>query len=144
MHIKPVQKEDQWQMARAIRQRVFIEEQACPPEEEWDEHDATSRHVLGLVDGKPAATARWRPVKYEEQPAAKLERFAILPAYRGRGYGRQLVRYVMEDAERAGFATQIMHAQAHLEPFYASLGFKVVDEPFTEAGILHVKMARRD
>ena len=143
MHINLVQNEAQWQMARAIRQRVFVEEQACPPEEEWDEHDATSRHVLGFVDGEPAATARWREVQYEGQPAAKLERFAILPTYRGCGYGRRLVRHVMDDAERAGFAVQVMHAQAHLEVFYTSLGFVVVGEPFTEAGILHVKMVRR-
>ena len=53
MYIEPVQDEQQWQMARAIRQHVFVEEQACSPEEEWDEHDATSHHVLGLIGGEP-------------------------------------------------------------------------------------------
>ena len=143
MHIEPVHNEAHWQMARAIRQRVFVEEQACPPEEEWDGLDETSRHVIGFVDGTPAATARWRTVPYEARLVAKLERFAILPAYRGRGYGRRLVRYVMEDARRAGFETQVLHAQAHLEAFYASLGFATVGAPFTEAGIPHVKMVRR-
>ena len=143
MRIEPVQSEEQWQMARAIRQRVFVEEQACPPEEEWDAYDQASRHVIGFIDGEPAATARWRRVEYEGRPAAKLERFAVLPAHRGHGHGRRLVQFIMDDARRAGFETQVLHAQAHLEAFYASLGFATVGEPFEEAGIPHVKMVRR-
>lgn len=129
-------------MARAIRQRVFIEEQACPPEEEWDEYDERSRHFIGLVDGMPAATARWRTVPYAERLAAKLERFALLPEHRGGGLGRQLVAFVIRDAEAAGFPVQVIHAQAHLQGFYELLGFVAQSEQFMEAGIPHVKMVR--
>ena len=144
LRIHPVESETAWEHARIIRQRVFIDEQDCPPEEEWDEWDATSRHVLGTVDGEPVATARWRTVADGETLVAKLERFAILPAYRGQGYGRQLVRYVLHDARQAGFDRFMLHAQAHLEAFYASFGFEPVGEPFMEAGISHVKMVKRD
>lgn len=144
MQIKPVENEAEWEQAKAIRRRVFIEEQNCPPEEEWDGFDEASRHVIGRVDGQAAATARWRAVPYEEEIAAKLERFAVLPTYRGRGYGRRLVRHVLGDARRAGFVTFVLHAQAHLEDFYASFGFARVGAPFTEAGIPHVKMVKRD
>ena len=143
LDITPVEDESGWVQAKSIRRRVFIEEQDCPPEEEWDGFDATSRHVLGRVDGTPVATARWRTVPYDEALAAKLERFAVLPDYRGRGYGRQLVRYVLHDAHRAGFDRFVLHAQAHLESFYASFGFERVGEPFSEAGIPHVKMVKR-
>jgi predicted GNAT family N-acyltransferase len=141
--IKPVESEAEWEQAKAIRTRVFIEEQDCPPEEEWDGWDETSRHVLGLIDETPIATARWRTVPYHQELVAKLERFAVLPDYRGAGYGRALVRYVIDDAEQAGFSTLVLHAQAHLEDFYASFGFETVGEPFDEAGIRHVKMVRR-
>ncbi len=141
--IKPVEREPEWKQAQAIRRRVFIEGQDCPPEEEWDGWDATSRHVLGLLDEEPIATARWRTVPYQQELVAKLERFAVLPAYRGEGYGRALVRYVMEDAQQAGFSTLVLHAQAHLDDFYAAFGFEAVGEPFDEAGIRHVKMVRR-
>lgn len=144
MQVKPVESEAEWRQAKAIRRRVFIEEQDCPPEEEWDGLDAVSRHVLGLVDGTPVATARWRTVPYREELVAKLERFAVLPAHRGNGYGRQLVSYVLRDARRAGFDTFVLHAQAHLESFYASFGFERVGEPFAEAGILHVKMVKHN
>ena len=52
-----------WEAVRAIREAVFIGEQACPPDEEWDEHDAPERrgrtvhHLLGTVDGEAAACA---------------------------------------------------------------------------------------
>jgi predicted GNAT family N-acyltransferase len=142
MRIKPVENEADWAAARAIRQRVFVEEQACPPEEEWDEHDATARHLLGLVGEAPAACSRWRVVDYAGGPVAKLERFAVLPEFRGAGHGRQMVEAAMADAQRAGHERFAMHAQAHLERFYASLGFRTEGEGFMEAGIPHVKMVR--
>ncbi len=130
-------------MATAIRQRVFVEEQACPPEEEWDGYDETSRHLLGMVAAAPAATARWRTYPYEGRLAAKLERFAVLPERRGSGLGRQLVAFAIRDAEAAGFRVQVIHAQAHLQAFYESFGFAAVGERFEEAGIPHVRMVRR-
>lgn len=140
--IQPVASEAHWDAARAIREQVFIVEQDCPPEEEWDAHDATSRHLLGWVDDTPVATARWRTVAHDEALVAKLERFAVLPEYRGRGYGRALVEYTLADACRAGFSTFILHAQAYLEDFYADFGFETVSGVFEEAGIPHVKMVK--
>lgn len=143
MHIKPVTSDAEWQHVRAIRRRVFIEEQECPPEEEWDGWDDRSRHLLGIHEEEPVAAARWRTVPHDEEIVAKLERFAVLPDYRGRGYGRRLVEYALHDAERAGHSTFLLHAQAHLEDFYASFGFDTIGGPFDEAGISHVKMVKR-
>ncbi|NBC17037.1 MAG: GNAT family N-acetyltransferase [Bacteroidetes bacterium] len=143
-HIHPVTSEADWDAARAIREQVFIVEQDCPPEDEWDAYDATSRHLLGWAGDTPVATARWRTVPYDEALAAKLERFAVLPDYRGRGYGRALVAFALDDARRAGFTTFILHAQAHLEAFYADFGFETVSGVFEEASIPHVKMVRTD
>jgi predicted GNAT family N-acyltransferase len=142
--IVPVESEAAWQSARAIRRQVFIEEQACAPEEEFDAHDAESRHLLGRCAGRPVAVARWRAVRWNGgTPAAKLERFAVLPAFRGRGYGRALVQHAIDEAERAGLRVQVLHAQAHLEDFYAGFGFERRGDPFVEAGIPHVEMVRR-
>lgn len=142
MEVRAVRNGKEWREVKAIRTRVFIEEQACPPELEWDEHETTSRHMIGLVDGTPMATARWRTVWHGEQLVAKLERFAVLPEYRGKGYGRTLVKEVVEDARLAGFDDCVLHAQQHLEPFYRSFGFETVGDPFEEAAIPHIKMAK--
>lgn len=142
--IAPIQTEADWEEARTIRKVVFIDEQDCPPELEWDGHDEASRHLLGRVNGTPVATARWRTVSHGEQLVAKLERFAVLRKYRGSGYGSRLVRFAIEDARRAGFNTFLVHAQAHLEDWYEALGFVSTGRHFEEAGIPHVEMIRRD
>lgn len=150
MRIDPVRTDAQWDHARAIRQRVFVEEQACPPEEEWDVWDApdargtTCHHLIGVVEEAPVAVARWRPVHYDGEPTAKLERFAVLPEARGRGLGRAIIAAAIGEAKAAGFHTFVLHAQAHLEALYVSFGFTRVGGVFDEAGIPHVKMVRRD
>ncbi len=125
---------------RSIRQTVFVEEQACPPDEEWDDDalPAPAAYLLARVGGTPAGCARWRP--YDD--GAKLERFAVLPAFRGTGVGRALVARTVADATAAGHARLVMHAQAYLVGFYEGFGFRVVGGPFQEAGIEHVKMER--
>lgn len=150
IHCRRVQTDADWLAARYIRQRVFVEEQGCPPEEEWDAYDepaargVTCYHLLGFVAGAPVAVARWRPVEVGGETMAKLERFAVLPECRGRGMGRAMVAATLRDARAAGFGAFVLHAQAHLEGFYASFGFRPISEPFDEAGIPHVKMVRRD
>ena len=149
MIVRRIETETDWDAAQRIRTRVFIEEQGCPPEEEWDAHDepaargVTCHHLLGLVDGEPVAVARWRPVTHDGERMAKLERFAVLPAWRGKGLGRRMVAATIEDAAAASFTAFVLHAQAHLEGLYASFGFERVGGVFEEAGIPHVLMVRR-
>lgn len=129
-----------WQAAQEIREKVFVLEQSCPPEEEFDEFDVSSRHLLLRIGGEPAATARWRVVEKFGREWAKLERFAVLPEYRGGGVGRALVDFAMSEARQAGYFCFMIHAQAHLKAFYESFGFEAVGQPFEEAGISHLLM----
>ena len=142
--IAPVTDAAGWAEARAIREEVFIGEQHCPPEEEWDEYDDVSRHFVGYADGEAVSVARWRVAYHENRAVAKLERFAVARSHRGRGYGRTLVRAVIADASRAGFHVFLLHAQAYLEAFYRDFGFERISDEFVEAGIPHVAMLRRD
>lgn len=144
LEIRPLRGDADWQRAKAIRQRVFVEGQACPPDEEFDGLDAESRHVLGWIGGEAVATARWREVPWPDGPAAKLERFAVLPEHRRHAYGRALVEHLLADARAAGHTLFVLHAQAHLEHFYADSGFERRGEGFVEAGIPHVLMVRDD
>ncbi len=138
--VREVTTPEAWEACKRIREKVFIEEQACPPEEEWDIYDVSAHHVLGYEDDIPVATARWRVVDYKGRPVAKLERFAVLPAYRGKGYGRKMVEETMRRAYQAGYDAFLLHAQQYLESFYHSLGFRTVSDVFMEAGIPHIKM----
>lgn len=142
LSIRVVTHESEWKSAKSVRREVFVEEQSCPPEEEWDAHDTNSRHLIGVVDGKTVATARWREVQHDGHVMAKLERFAVRKPFRGRGYGREMVQAAIADAQDAGHRRFILHAQAHLEDFYASFGFTSTGHRFDEVGIPHVEMIR--
>ena len=140
--------------AQPIREQVFIQEQAVPVTEEWDELDAQSRHAIA-----------WRPARHElDQPQAigtarllpsrlltpfnerhsSIGRMAVLPPWRGRGVGRQLLQTLMAEACQRGDDVVNLHAQLHAVPFYQQAGFSIVGEPFMEAGIAHVAMAYRN
>jgi predicted GNAT family N-acyltransferase len=141
--VRAVSGDSDWEAARSIRTVVFIEEQRCAPDEEWDGFDDTSRHLLGWLGDTPIGVARWRTVSHEGQALAKLERFAILKPYRGRGFGRDLIVETMRDAQLAGFADYLVHAQAYLEDLYTNLGFERFGEAFVEADLPHVRMIFR-
>lgn len=125
---------DELEQAKAIRRVVFIEEQSVRPEIEMDSHDETATHVLAFLNGESVGTARWRETKY----GVKLERFAVPKPLRGRGIGKSLVMFVLEQVKGAD---QIyLHAQSEVIPFYEKYGFSCVGGEFQEAGIAHRKM----
>ncbi len=145
LEIRPAEGAADWRQVVAIRTRVFVEGQDCPPEEEFDGLDAHCRHVLAWLGGEPVGTARWREVTTpDSRRAAKLERFAVLPEHQGRGIGRALVAHLLDEARAAGHDSFVLHAQAHLERFYAGFGFERRGEGFMEAGIPHVRMVLED
>ena len=150
LHVREASSDADWAAVRAVREAVFVHEQACPPEEEWDAYDAPEargravHHLLGTVGGETAACARWRPVETDGGAAAKLERFAVLAPFRGRGFGHALVAATLAEARAGGFARFVLSAQSHLTAFYGSFGFEPVGERFWEVGIEHVKMTLAD
>ena len=144
MEIRTITDAADLERAFVIRRVVFVEEQACPPEEEFDGYDEEARQLLGITDGEPVATARWRVVDHEGARYAKLERFAVLEEHRSRGLGRKMVEAAMEAARDEDFRRFILHAQAHLVDFYRSFGFTSTGRRFMEAGIPHVEMVKSE
>ncbi len=121
-----------------IRRKVFVEEQQVPPDEEYDEFEESSIHFLAQHNGISAGTARWR----KTENGIKLERFAVLKEFRGKGVGSALVEAVLADLpETEG---QIyLHSQEHAMPLYARFGFAPVGERFFECEMPHFKMIIR-
>ena len=126
--------------AFTIRYNVFVGEQNVPADAEYDAHDraATTRHYLARVDGQPAGAARWRPTDH----GVKLERFAVLPAFRNHGVGVALVQQVLADvrAEAPDAAQVYLHAQLRAIPLYERTGFSKMGDMFEECDIQHYKM----
>jgi predicted GNAT family N-acyltransferase len=121
----------------AIRREVFVGEQNCPPELEWEFEDE-SNHFLATSDGEPAGACRWR----KTDKGYKLERFAVLKKFRGKGVGQELVRAVLSDLPKDA-AYVYMHAQLGAISLYEKFNFEKVGPEFEEAGIRHYKMVRK-
>lgn len=121
----------------AIRREVFVVEQNCPPELEWEFEDE-SHHFLATVDGEPAGACRWR----KTDKGYKLERFAVLQKFRGKGVGQELVKAVLADLP-ADAAYVYMHAQIQAVALYEKFNFEKIGPEFEEAGIRHFKMVRK-
>ncbi len=124
-----------------VRGIVFIEEQQVDWEGEIDEFEQDSVHFLGEVDGQPVAAGRLR-IMTDGQ--AKVERIAVRPAWRGQGYARAMVEYLLEHAADQGARHYVMHAQVYLQNFYESFGFHREGDIFVECGIDHITMVRED
>lgn len=118
----------------AIRMDVFVKEQNVPPEEEADALDRTAIHLLALVDGRPAGTAR----AVEKKPGLwKIGRVAVRCAYRRQGVGLALMHGI-EAACPASYFT--LSAQTHALKFYETLGYTAKGDVFLEAGLPHLVM----
>jgi predicted GNAT family N-acyltransferase len=126
--------------AFTIREKVFVQGQGVPADDEYDQHDRqrTTRHYLALVDGQPAGAARWRLT----DKGVKLERFAVLDEFRNQGVGQALVQVVLADvrAEVPDAAQVYLHAQLRAIPLYERTGFHKVGDMFEECDIQHYKM----
>ena len=123
-------------LVRAVRQAVFIEEQDCPPEEEWDDKDEVSRHLAAYLDGDVVGTLRW----YDDEGWLHIGRVAVLGRARGMGIATALMRRCLEEGRRQGFTRAFLNAQYDKTGLYAAFGFIAVGEEFMEAGIRHIRM----
>ena len=138
--VVPVTSESGLRAAFAIRTAVFVDEQGVDPTLEMDVHDDDPAvvHVLARVADDPVGTGRIRRV---ETTTAKVERVAVLPAYRGRGVGQEIMR-ALESLVPEGVTDLVLHSQHTVEGFYQTLGYRRDSEVFVEAGIDHVRMRR--
>jgi len=127
--------------ALALRCQVFIVEQG--PYQDPDGLARHAWHLLGRDD-----TGRLQACLRVVDPGGKfaepsIGRVAVEGAQRGQGLGRALVVEGIARCLSAWPGQGIrISAQAHLERFYASLGFETVGAPYDEDRIPHVEMLR--
>ena len=133
---------EQLEICKAIRRRVFIDEQGVDESLELDEHDVLGgkcRHFYAAVNGNPAGAFR---VMNKGNGTAKLQRFCVLSEYRKIGLGRFMLEQLEELCRTEQYDIIEMGAQCHAVPFYEKCGYSVVSGVFMDAGIEHVKMEK--
>lgn len=99
----------------AVRTLVYMGEQGCPYDEEYDGNDLTgATHLILRCDGEPVGVVRLRWFS----DFAKLERLAIREEFRGGPGLLMLVREAIGLAERKGYRRMMGHVQKRVIPFW--------------------------
>ena len=117
INVRPVRTLDELHRAFSIRTAVYMCEQACPYEEEFDGNDLNATHLIAELDGEAVATLRLRWFA----DFAKLERVSILPKARHKSVVHILVAHGFELAARKGYAHMIAQIQSRLWPMWSNV-----------------------
>jgi ElaA protein len=121
----------------ALRQRVFILEQACLYADA-DGLDPASRHLWAASPNGIGAYLRIVPAG-AKFPEVSIGRVIVEPSARGAGLGYELMR---RGIAAVGGQPIRIGAQAHLETFYTQLGFVRASDNYDDDGIPHLDMLR--
>ncbi len=132
-----------------LRAEVFVLEQKCLylDVDGLDEH---AWHLMGWqreagTEGTTDLLAAYLRVVFPGYKFAEpsIGRVVVSPASRGRQLGRALMEQGIVHTNRAFPNAPIrISAQQHLDPFYASFGFRRCSESYLEDGIPHIEMLR--
>lgn len=106
----------------ALRSAVYLSEQSCPYDEEFDGNDFCALHLIGFVGHEPAACLRARFFA----DFAKLERLAVRHEFRRSPLAFEMVRAGIELCRVKGYCRIYGHAQDRLVPFWRRFGAKPV------------------
>jgi predicted GNAT family N-acyltransferase len=129
---------DDFLKAVSIRSIVYIADQDCPHDEEFDGNDFCAMHLLGWIGGEPVACVRIRFFA----DFAKIERLAVRAEYRRSSIAFRIVRQAISIAARKGYTRIYGHAQQGLEAFWARFGARRIDNTgsFTFSGYSYCEM----
>jgi predicted GNAT family N-acyltransferase len=103
----------------AIRSAVYISEQECPYEEEFDGNDLCATHLIGYIGNEPVSTLRLRFFA----DFAKLERVAVRHEFRNSRISFELVKAAIEFCRVKGYRRLYGHARKSLQKFWTHFGF---------------------
>ncbi|TXF91384.1 GNAT family N-acetyltransferase [Neolewinella aurantiaca] len=140
VHFQNLTTSQLYQLLR-LRAEVFVVEQNCVYQD-LDDKDQQAIHLLGLTeDGRLAAYTRIleKGISYDDY--ASIGRVITAPFARGTGLGRPLMQESLRVLFRYyGAQTVKISAQAHLDKYYGSIGFKGIGDVYDEDGIPHRAM----
>lgn len=122
-----------------VRRKVFVEEQGVPQDLELDELDNTSDHFVVYDAGEPIGAGRFREVS---TGIGKVERVCILPNYRGKNLGKQIMQELETHAISKNFEKILLNAQSYALPFYEKMGYTITSPEFMDADIPHRAMQK--
>ncbi len=143
MQIEVMRAEEEWQRAGAYSVRIqgMNRQHHISLREEFDEHDGEGTRYIVLLDGGfPVATCRFYPL---DSASVMIGRVVVLPEYRGKGLGRQVILEAEEWIRELGFQRVTVDSRTVATEFYRKLGFEAVDGTVIRSGVFDcVRMIR--
>lgn len=126
------------ELTEIFKQRVavFVVEQNCPYQE-VDANDLDDLHVCLVENNKLMAYTRI----IDKGDHITFGRVLVVKEYRNDGLGRQIVQATINEIKKR-FPNQTIQiqAQAYLQKFYESFGFKAISTVYLEDNIPHLDM----
>jgi ElaA protein len=122
-----------------LRINVFVVEQECPYPE-CDDFDKIAAHLFIVDNNKIVAYTRvLAPDSRYKEPS--IGRVIVNSEKRGSGFGYKIMNESIDYIKKEFQSDNIkIQAQAYLEKFYSSLGFKKISEEYLEDDIPHIDM----
>ncbi|WP_275075927.1 GNAT family N-acetyltransferase [Providencia rettgeri] len=121
-----------------LRQQVFTQEQGFPAEIDVDEYDDAALHVVLYLNQQPAAVLR---CVFLDDGLIKVGRVAVQKTHRGKGLGREMMKFVQQYGAENQHQKIGLSAQHTAIAFYQSLGYQTEGEMYDEDGMDHIFMS---
>jgi predicted GNAT family N-acyltransferase len=118
--IEVVRSMDEMARVIAIRGAIYMAEQRCPFEEEFDGNDFTATHLICHKDREPVGCIR---IRYFAD-FAKLERLAVRHEGRGSGLAGRILNAAIELCRKKGYSVLYAHSQKRFLKVWEQSGFK--------------------
>ncbi len=121
-------------LLRAIREKVFMQEQKVSAELEWDGKDDQCHHALALTtNGEAIGCGRITQDGH-------IGRVAVLPEWRMKHIGTAILELLVDYARTQSYPQVELNAQVQALLVYKKFGFEAEGEEFLDANIPHLKM----
>lgn len=121
-----------------LRQQVFTQEQGFPADIDVDEYDDAALHVVLYLNQQPAAVLR---CVFLDDGLIKVGRVAVQKTHRGKGLGREMMKFVQQYGAENQHQKIGLSAQYTAIAFYQSLGYQTEGEMYDEDGMDHIFMS---
>ena len=125
------------QEAKDIRIEVFVKEQGF--ENEFDEIDTISHHIVAFDERKPIGTCRF----FKENDHYTIGRVAVLKEYRNQHMGNLLLESAENEIKKLNGDLIVVHAQVRIHPFYEKQGYIQFGQIDNDEGVPHMWMKKR-
>lgn len=124
-----------------VRIHGMARQHQIPLRDEFDEHDTPETRYIVAMDGfLPVATCRM----YEyDAHSVMLGRIVVLPDYRGKGLGTQVVKEAETWARELGYTCSVLDSREGKEPFYEQMGYVADESIVTEGTFRCIRMSKK-